>query len=73
MLQNREHAAHLLAQQLEKYRDSNPIILAIPRGAVPMGKVMVEALDGEMDVVPVHKLGGADPATACECPGPEWY
>jgi len=32
------------------------LVLAIPRGAVPMASVIAESLDGEMDVVLVHKL-----------------
>ncbi len=55
--QNREHAAHLLAKQLDKYRGQNPLVLAIPRGAVPMAKIIADSLGGEMDVVLVHKLG----------------
>ena len=31
-------------------------MLAIPRGAVPMGRVIAEELDGELDVVLVRKL-----------------
>jgi len=55
--QNREQAAHLLARRLEKYRGQNPLVLAIPRGAVPMAKIIADSLGGEMDVVLVHKLG----------------
>ena len=33
-----------------------PVILAIPRGAVPMGKVIAERLGGELDLVLVRKL-----------------
>lgn len=54
---NREQAAQLLAQRLDEYKGKNPLILAIPRGAVPMGKVLAEELGGEVDVVLVHKLG----------------
>ena len=54
---SREHAAHLLAERLAKYRGQNPLVLAIPRGAVPMGKIIADALGGELDVVLVHKLG----------------
>lgn len=54
---NREHAAHLLAKKLLEYRGKHPLVLAIPRGAVPMGKILAEALEGELDVVLVHKLG----------------
>ena len=55
--QNREQAARLLARRLEKYRGQNPLVLAIPRGAVPMAKIIADSLGGEMDVVLVRKLG----------------
>jgi len=55
--QDREQAAHLLSKALEKYQGENPLILAIPRGAVPMGKIMAKELSGELDVVLVHKMG----------------
>lgn len=54
---NREHAAHELARKLQACKGQNPLILAIPRGAVPMGKILADELDGELDVVLVHKLG----------------
>ena len=55
--QNREEAAELLAEKLVRYRGRNPLVLGIPRGAVPMAKVIADALEGELDVVLVHKLG----------------
>mgnify|MGYP003391639146 FL=1 len=54
---NRDQAARLLADKLAAYRGKNPLILAIPRGAVPMAKIVAEALGGEFDVVLVRKLG----------------
>jgi putative phosphoribosyl transferase len=54
---DREHAAHLLAQGLGGYRGQRPLVLGIPRGAVPMAKIIADALNGELDVVLVHKLG----------------
>jgi len=54
---NRDEAAKLLAERLENFKGQNPLILAIPRGAVPMAKVIAEELDGEIDVVLVRKLG----------------
>lgn len=57
MFTNRKQAAHRLVEHLEKYRGQRPLVLAIPRGAVPMGKIIADALDGELDVVLVHKLG----------------
>lgn len=54
---NREEAANRLAKRLEGYKGKNPLILAIPRGAVPMASIIAEHIGGEIDVVLVHKLG----------------
>lgn len=54
---NREEAARRLADKLAAYKGQNPLVLAIPRGAVPMAKLIAEALGGEFDVVLVRKLG----------------
>ncbi len=54
---NREQAAHLLAHALKPYQDQNPLVLAIPRGAAPMARIIADFLHGEMDVVLVHKIG----------------
>ena len=53
---DRLEAAELLAQRLVQYRGQKPLILAIPRGGVPMGEHIAKALQGELDVVLVHKL-----------------
>ena len=57
MFRDREDAARQLAAKLGHLRGMNPLVLAIPRGAVPMGKILAQALDGELDVVLVRKLG----------------
>jgi predicted phosphoribosyltransferase len=54
---DRIDAAEQLAERLDEYRGRHPLILAIPRGAIPMGKVLAERLEGDLDVVLVHKLG----------------
>lgn len=54
---NRIDAAQQLAEALAAYRGANPLILAIPRGGVPVGEVLATKLDGELDVILVHKLG----------------
>ena len=54
--ENRAEAGQLLARCLHMYRGQHPLVLAIPRGAVPMGKIVAEALGGELDVVLVRKL-----------------
>lgn len=54
---SREHAALLLADRLKAaYRNKTPLVLGVPRGAVPMAKIIANALNGELDVVLVHKL-----------------
>jgi predicted phosphoribosyltransferase len=54
---DRTEAAHLLADRLEWAQGKNPLILAIPRGAVPMGRIVADRLQGDLDVVLVHKIG----------------
>lgn len=54
---DRIQAAHLLAPQLRSFRDRRPLILGIPRGAMPMAKVLADDLGGDLDVVLVHKIG----------------
>ncbi len=56
MFRDRDDAGRRLAQALAAYRGRRPLVLAIPRGAVPMGKVVADALGGELDVVLVRKL-----------------
>jgi putative phosphoribosyl transferase len=53
---NRQQAGLQLAHALAAYKGLHPLVLAIPRGAVPMGMVLAEALGGELDVVLVRKL-----------------
>lgn len=63
--QNRLHAARLLAQALDAYRGKSPLVLAIPRGGVPLGRVIADTLGGELDVLMVRKLGApGDPELA---------
>jgi len=57
IFESRLDAARRLATALDKYRGKNPLVLAIPRGAVEMGRTLADALGGELDVVLVHKLG----------------
>lgn len=56
MFFDREDAANKLAEKLIAYRGKNPLVLAIPRGAVPMAKIISEKLGGSYDVVLVRKL-----------------
>ena len=56
MFKNRLDAARQLAKALKAYQGQHPLVLAIPRGAVPMALLLAQQLDGQMDVVLVHKL-----------------
>jgi len=56
MFHDRLEAARRLADRLQPYRGQHPLILAIPRGAVPMGKMIADQLGGDLDVVLVRKL-----------------
>lgn len=56
MFRDRDEAASRLAEKLKTYEGKNPLILAIPRGAVPMARIIADRLGGEFDVVLVRKL-----------------
>jgi putative phosphoribosyl transferase len=53
---DRAEAGALLANALANWRGKNPLVVAIPRGAVPMSKVIAERLDGDLDIVLTRKL-----------------
>lgn len=53
---DRIDAAERLALALAAWRGKRPLVMAIPRGAVPMGKVIAQRLDGDLDVVLTRKL-----------------
>lgn len=56
MFKNRLAAAQQLTQALKHYQNEHPLVLAIPRGAVPMAQLIAQQLHGDMDVVLVRKL-----------------
>jgi putative phosphoribosyl transferase len=56
MFEDRKDAAERLAEALAAYRGQHPLVLAIPRGAVPMAALIARRLDGELDLVLVRKL-----------------
>lgn len=54
---NRSEAGRMLAEKLKDYRARKPVVLALPRGGVPVGYEIAKALDAPLDVVLVRKLG----------------
>jgi putative phosphoribosyl transferase len=56
--ENRLQAGALLAQRLGSYaRRSDVIVLALPRGGVPVGFAVAQALEVPLDILLVRKLG----------------
>jgi len=54
---NREEAGAALAALLVGRSDPDPVVVALPRGGVPVGSVVADALDAPLDVIVVRKLG----------------
>jgi predicted phosphoribosyltransferase len=57
MFRDRRDAAEQLGQALEKYRNSNPLVLGIPRGGAETAYYVAKYLNAEMSVVVTRKLG----------------
>jgi putative phosphoribosyl transferase len=55
--QNREQAGRALAARLGAYRNSGTVVLALPRGGVPVGREIATALGAPLDLVLVRKIG----------------
>ena len=53
---NREDAGKQLAKKLVKYKNKNVLVLAVPRGGVPVGYYAAKALDAEFDLIVPRKL-----------------
>lgn len=54
---DRLDAGRRLAEALLRFKDSDPVVLALPRGGVPIGAVVAEALGAPLDLVLVRKIG----------------
>lgn len=58
MFRDRRHAGDLLAGLLRSYRaQTRTVVLALPRGGVPVGAVVARELALPLDVFPVRKIG----------------
>jgi len=56
-LADRTGAGQLLAARLEHLRGSHPVVLALPRGGVPVAYEIARALDAELELLMVRKMG----------------
>jgi predicted phosphoribosyltransferase len=54
---DREDAGRKLAERMAGYRGESPIVLALPRGGVPVGYEIAHALEAPLDIFITRKLG----------------
>jgi len=57
IFKDRNEAGYLLADKLEKYKKTDAVILAIPRGGVPMAYIIAQTLNLPLEVVLSKKIG----------------
>lgn len=57
ILKDRIEAGLLLAEKLKKYHNSNSVVLAVPRGGVPIGYEIAKKLHLPLDIVLSKKIG----------------
>ena len=57
MFRDRADAGRRLGAMLGRYRDEHPIVVAVPRGGVPVGFEVARALGAPLEIVVVRKLG----------------
>jgi putative phosphoribosyl transferase len=57
MFRDREEAGRLLAQRLLHLKSAKPVVLALPRGGVPVGFEVAQALEAPLDLLMVRKIG----------------
>src|SRR3989344_6897797 len=57
MLRDRHDAGQRLATKLKKYKNTNAVVLALPRGGVVVGYEIARALSLPLDIVATRKIG----------------
>src|SRR3989338_3124473 len=57
IFKNRTEAGRALAKALLKYKGQNGLVLALPRGGVPVGYAIAKALAMPLDILIVRKIG----------------
>jgi putative phosphoribosyl transferase len=57
MFHDRKEAGQRLAEELLRYKHEHPVIIALPRGGVPVAFEVAKKLHAPLDIVIVRKLG----------------
>ncbi len=57
MFRDRLEAAEALSEAVEAAKPENPVVLALPRGGVPLGVVLARRLGAPLDLMLVRKIG----------------
>lgn len=57
MFHDRGEAGQRLAERLLTFKDSHPVVLALPRGGVPIGFEVARRLRAPLDLILVRKIG----------------
>ncbi|MGV3588135.1 MAG: phosphoribosyltransferase [Adhaeribacter sp.] len=57
VFRNREEAGEILAERLSAYLPAAAIVLALPRGGVPLGYIIAKKLGLPLDVILIKKIG----------------
>lgn len=60
MFKDRTAAAHLLASKLGNYKNAAGVVLAVPRGGVPVAYIIARELGFPLDIVLIKKIGHPD-------------
>src|SRR4026209_2813919 len=57
MFRNRIEAGKMLAEKLKKYKNDPGVVLAVPRGGVPVAYVVARELGFPIEVILTKKIG----------------
>lgn len=55
--ENRQHAGQLLAAKLQHFKTDKPILMALPRGGVPVGAEIAKSFQIPLHILVVRKIG----------------
>jgi putative phosphoribosyl transferase len=57
MFKDRTDAANQLAAELIRFKNEDVVVLAIPRGGLPIGSVIAKTLNAPLDIILTKKIG----------------